>query len=351
MTSKEIARMAGVSVSTVSIVMNEKPGVSTETRQRILDILDTCGISLVKKENPAAGGFFRFCKIAKHGRIINERHNIFISEYTDGIIEEAKLNNFAVEVSVFSGTELENILKINESQNIPNGCIILATELSPDDIKKFTKLSPPVVFLDAYYEFLAADFVTMDNQKMTFDAVRHLWESGHRKIGMLYAEDCSNFSMRQISFRRALSQLNIPLHEGWMVKIGSTHESSYDDMLDYLKKKHCPLPTAFFACNDMLAIGAIKALQESGCRVPEDVSLIGFDDLPVSSFIDPPLSTMWVPKREIGRVSVRLLLNRINDKQYTNQKCLIGGDLIKRQSIRVFHAANFNRVEGREKKT
>jgi LacI family transcriptional regulator len=327
--------MAGVSVSTVSIVMNGKSGVSDKTRRRILEILDTCNVPLVKKRNQPAGGFFRFYKIAKHGRIINERHNVFISEYIDGIVEEAKLNNFTVEVSVFNGAEMEDIFRITGITNVPSGCIVLATELSPKDIEKFTKLNTPVVFLDACYEFLAADFVTMDNQKMTFDAVRHLWESGHRKIGILYPENSSNFTMRKNSFKYALSALGIPLHEEWMIKIGSTFESSYEDMLNYLKRGRPALPTAFFGCNDILAIGAIKALQESGYQVPNDVSVIGFDDLPVSSFIDPPLSTMWVPKRAIGRICVRMLLNRLRDhRQYTNQKHLVGGGIIKRQSVR-----------------
>ncbi|GHV75903.1 HTH-type transcriptional repressor PurR [Spirochaetia bacterium] len=332
-TSKEIARLSGVSVSTVSIVLNGKPGVSDETRSRIVAILKKNGIPLPGKRHLPDNGVFRLYRIAKHGHVINERHNVFISDYTDGIIEEAKLYNYTVEVSTHNGPNIRGLCDTIRSSNGISGCIILSTELSPEDFGEFSNLHVPVVFLDAYYEHIAGDFVTMDNANMTYNAVKHLQEAGHTKIGMLYAEGAGNFDIRYESFRRVISDLKLPLREKWLIKAGSTHEGSYNDVLKALDSKG-ELPTAYFACNDIIAIGGIRALQEKGFKVPDDISIIGFDDLPASSLVDPPLSTMWVPKHEIGRLSVRMLFNRIENRTYKYQKCLLGGELINRKTIK-----------------
>jgi LacI family transcriptional regulator len=333
MTSKEIARLAKVSVSTVSIVLNGKPGVSDETRTRVMDILEQNGFSL-NTRNPVAlqGGVIRFCKIAKHGQIVNDRHNAFISDYTDGIIEEAKLHGLTVEVTTFNGASIKSVSERIGAAHGMTGCIILATELSQEDIDIFDSVEIPFVFLDAMYEFSLHDFVTMDNMKMTFDMVRHFRDLGHTKIGMFYGEGGSNFEQRKVAFTRALASFSLPFREDWMLKIGSTHETAQSDVSRQIQGKK-DLPTAFFACNDMVAAGAIAALQSLGYKVPQDISVGGFDDIPIASFIDPPLTTISVPKFDIGRIAVSVLLDKIKKRGiYLSQKSVLAGKLLPRQS-------------------
>ena len=333
MTSKEIARLAGVSVSTVSIILNGKPGVSEETRIRVMDILEQNGLSH-NKRNPVAlkGGVIRFCKIAKHGQIVNDRHNAFISDYIDGITEEAKLHGLSVEIETFNGSSIRAVAdNISGSHNL-TGCIILATEFSSEDIGIFENIAIPFVFLDAMFEFSPHDFITMDNMKMTFDMIRHFRDLGHTKIGMLYGEGGSNFDQRKIAFTRALSVLDLPFRKDWMFRLGSTHETAQSDMFGQIQRKK-DLPTAFFAANDMIAVGAIAALQSLGYRIPEDVAIGGFDDIPVASFIEPQLTTISVPKIDIGRLSVSVLLNKIKMRNVCLcQKSVLAGNLIIRQS-------------------
>ena len=109
-TSKEIAKEAGVSVSTVSIVLNNKPGVGDKTREKVLRILANHGISLKQSNLAPSRGVVNFCKIVKHGQIINDRHNVFISEYIDGVVEEATARELAVEVSTYQGLPLPEIV-------------------------------------------------------------------------------------------------------------------------------------------------------------------------------------------------------------------------------------------------
>jgi len=333
MTSREIARLAGVSVSTVSIVLNRKPGVSEETRKRIMNILEQNGFSH-NKRNPSMlkGGVIRFCKIAKHGQIVNDRHNAFISDYIEGIVEEAKLYGVNVEVATFNGVSLRSVYEnVSMSHNL-SGCIILATELTQEDIGIFDNAGIPFVFLDAMFDFSPHDFISMDNMKMTFDMVRHFKELGHTKIGMIYAEGGSNFDQRKIAFTRSLSVLGLPLRSEWMFRVGSTHETALADMAGHIKGKK-NLPTAFFAANDIIAAGAIAALQSLDYRVPDDFSVGGFDDIPVASFIEPPLTTISVPKVDIGRLAVSALLCRIKKSgAFASQKNVLAGKLILRQS-------------------
>lgn len=333
LTSREIARLAGVSASTVSIVLNKKPGVSEDTRNRILDILSQNGHTSVSRNTTnLKGGFLQFCKIVKHGQIVNERHNTFISDYTDGIIEEAKIHKMSVGITVFNQEPMRDIAETLRERLGPTGYIILATELSEEDIRDFTRLDIPLVFLDALYDFLPCDFVTMDNINMTFSMVQYLWKLGHKNIGLLYGGGCSNFEQRKIGFIRSMETLKLRVNENWMVNVGSTNETVQENLLRWLATRP-KLPTAFFACNDMIAIGAISVLQNRKFRIPEDISIGGFDDIPVTSFTNPQLTTISVPKFEIGRMSVKVLLDKIKrGNEYVSQKCMLSGSLIERHS-------------------
>ena len=344
MTVKEIARLAGVSSSTVSIVLNGKPGVGEETRTKVLDVTKRSGFSYSKRATSAPqGGVIRFCKIAKHGQIVNDKHNVFIADYIEGIAGEARRNNLNVEITTFNNAPLQSVRDdIGASSNL-SGCIILATELSEEDLAIFDGIETPLVFLDAMFDFSPHDFITMDNMKMTFDMVQHFRNLGHTKIGMLYAEGGSNLAQRKLAFPRALSALNLPFREEWMFRIGSTHETAHADMLDRIRE-NSDLPTAFFAANDIIAVGAMAALQSLNYKIPDDISIGGFDDIPVASFIEPELTTISVPKLEIGALAVSTLLDKIKKRRAAHAGCaqrksVLAGKLVIRQSTGVFAEA------------
>ncbi len=332
-TSREVAHIAGVSVSTVSLVLNNRPGVGEETRARILSILNSHGIFPKADSSMSGREVVRFCKIVRHGQILNDRHSMFISEYIDGVVEEAQKSGFPVEVTTYEGMEIPEIIREISSGNI--GSILLCTELSEHEVALFDTLKTPHVFLDAIYQAAKGSFVTMDNQRMVFEAVEYLKSAGHRRIGMFTSSCCSNFSEREKAFRFSLDRLGLKEEKRNLIPVHSTHQGSYEDigtMIANASKKN--LPTAFFACNDVVASGAIRAFQESGINVPEDISIIGFDDLPISSLLTPSLTTISVPKRELGKVAVRVLLNEWNtDSHIPSQKNLLSGKLVIRSSV------------------
>lgn len=335
-TSKEIAKMAGVSVSAVSIVLNNKAGVSDETRERILHFLLDNGILPKATSNGLSNGSIIFCKISKHGNIINDRHNVFLSDYIDGVVEEAMNLNYSVEFVTYNKQPINEIATLLKQSSNAIGCVVLSTELAESDIETMlSSIKIPCVFLDAYYNSISADFVTMDNFQMVYQAVQYFYNKGHRKIGMLSSRECSNFALREEAFRYSMQKLEI-LNENLIFKVRSTHQGSYEDVLKELKtfdKKK--LPTAFFACNDMVAIGAIRAMQEIGLNVPNDISIIGFDNLPSSSLISPSLSSMAVPKKAIGKMALNILSSRIlNPSDQSNKKVVLSGNLKERKSVK-----------------
>lgn len=334
-TSKEIARLAGVSVSTVSIVLNNKAGVGEETRKRVLDILASYGIFPKSSGYMPSRGVIRFCKIVKHGHIINDRHNVFISEYIDGVIDEAKSVDLSVEVATYQNVPISEVVQdLAKSPNIA-GCILLSTELSEEDLSQFASLPIQHVFLDAIYPYAKGSFVTMDNAGMVYEAIRYLHECGHKRIGMFTSSGCSNFHAREEAFLDSLKKLALPRDDRYIIPVQSTHQGSYEDTKAFLIRNTSEiLPTAFFACNDIVAIGAIRALQECGYDVPSRISVIGFDDLPISCLLSPALTTLSVPKLELGSLAVRVLLDdKTSIGVIASRKSVLGGTLIHRSSV------------------
>jgi len=337
---KEIAEIANVSVATVSLAFNNKPGISDATRHKILDIAkslsessrDRYPLSKFKK------GAIRFVRIVKHGHTLNRDHDVFISAYIEGMESEARKNGYHLEVSTFKTNDVTTIFELFNDLSI-DGYIVLGTELNSDDIAVLANADAPIVFMDTYFDFEKADFVNMSNIEEVFQIIKFLHTKGHKHIGMARSSvEVKNFEMRDIGFNRALEHFNIPYNEKSIFTVDSTFDGAYHDMLEQLRKSN-RLPTAFFVVNDITAYGCIKALKERGVKVPDDVSIIGFDDLPMSTHMDPPLTTMKVSNKRIGRYAMRLIIERIaKDGSLPSTKVTIGGELIERKSVKNLEA-------------
>ena len=334
-TIKDIAQKAEVSPATVSLVLNSKPGVGEATRRRILQLAEEMDYSGPQRSfSPGANeGTIRFLKIARHGHIVNRDHNVFISDYIDGIVQAAKALRYKTEVTSFRTTPIEEIVATVASQADLAGAIVLGTELNRDDVITFQSTSVPLVFIDTFLDYVPFDFVDMNNNDSVFRVIQHLLQNGHREIGMVRSSvKTRNFSLRDTAFRegmRALGRTLNPLH---VFNAYSTFTGAYQDMLRYLQGG-ASLPTALFCTNDTIAFGVLKALREHGIRVPDDISVVGFDDLPTAALLDPPLTSVAVSKREIGSTAMRRLDARIREGAMPPTKTVVGGTLVKRASV------------------
>jgi len=334
-TLKQIAEAAQVSAATVSLALNNRPGVSAATRQRILTIAET-----LSKENgaqpfrPLSKGSIRFLKIVKHSHIVNRDHDVFIAAYIEGIDKEARRHGCNLEITHITIDQVDDFIgHLNSSSS--KGLIVLGTELNARDILAFEVVNVPIVVIDTTFDFINFDFVDMNNMEALFQIIRYFKENNHRDIGLIWGEDVQarNFELRRLAFEQAVRYYELPFNPRNILSVDSTFNEAYQGVLQYLKKG-LKLPTALFSANDLIASACIKALKESGIRVPEDVSIIGFDNLPMCEMLDPPLTTMNVSKQQIGETAAQLLISRISQRKGApTLKVSVGGKLVVRKSV------------------
>jgi DNA-binding LacI/PurR family transcriptional regulator len=332
---KDVAKVANVSAATVSLVLNNKPGVSEVTRQKILQITQSLINSTQSQfiTNDGSAKAIRFLKIIKHGHVLNRDHNVFISSYLDGLEAEARTKGYNLDVTTLETIDTEAISSAISHPNI-QGLVVLATELTEKDMSVFESFNIAMVFIDTEYEHLLFNFVDMNNLEAAYQIIKHFIDNGHSQIGLIKAKvETGNFRLREQGFYNALQYYNVPLNRSYIFEVDSTFDGAYQNMLQLLKKS-TSLPTALFASNDIIAYGSIKALREFGYQVPENISIIGFDDLPLSALMDPPLTTMRISKKQIGKMAMKLLFEKIESNSSVSSKIIIGSELVVRNSVK-----------------
>jgi LacI family transcriptional regulator len=329
----DVAREAGVSPGAVSLALNNKSGVSTELRRHIVSVAERLGYSKISPELKSDRNInIRFLKIAKHGHVINDEHNAFITEYLLGIEEAASSRGYKLEISFFNKISCEEIAESQRKSSV-NGFIILGTELNAYEPECFSILPAPFVFIDSFFTHSLWDCVDMDNQDGVYKAIECFYKMGHRRIGFINSKyQTRNSKMREAGFIEAMEYFSLSIQKKYFFRIDQAYDQVIADMGKILSKKP-QLPTAVFCVNDNIALGCIKAFQNYQIRVPEDISVIGFDDLPSSVFSNPPLSSVRVSNRQIGRRALEKLVERITGSEELPETILVAGKLVQRKSV------------------
>lgn len=331
-TAKQIAEMLGISPSTVSLVLNNKPGISEATRRRVLDALGEAGYEKAERSGRKKGTL-QFILYKKHGQIVSDTP--FFSQLLEGVETQARRLGITLMISYINAQEqsvepqLQSILAAGSCR----GFILLATEMDARDLAPFAKAGLPFVVLDSYFEGAHADFVVINNVQGAFNATLHLAGKGHRRIGHLASRVAiNNFAERREGHRKALQALSLPDEETLCYRLSPAPEAAYREMKDYLLDGRV-LPTAFLSDNDNIAFGAIRALREEGYAVPRDISVMGFDDIPQCELLDPPLSTVRVPKHHLGIMAVDRLVQLWENAPGIPVKIEVATELVLRQSV------------------
>jgi LacI family transcriptional regulator len=229
----------------------------------------------------------------------------------------------------------DNLMKILHmiKRTSPDGIMLLATEMTKEDLKPFKKLNIPLLLLDSYFENENLDTVIINNIEGVYKATCYLAELGHIDIGYLHSSVwINNFDQRMAGFKKAINDKGLKLNKNFIFCLESTIDGSYKNMLEILEKKP-KLPTAVFADNDIIAFGAIKAMKEFGIKIPQDVSVVGFDDMPLCKMIDPPLTTVMVYKQRMGMIALKRLVERIDEAPAETIKIEVNTTLIERKSV------------------
>ncbi|MBD3241551.1 MAG: LacI family transcriptional regulator, partial [Chitinivibrionales bacterium] len=208
------------------------------------------------------------------------------------------------------------------------------TEMSPEEISLLGGVKMPFVVLDTCYDHLPFDFVDMNNLHAAFAIVKHFVEHGHREIGFVRGNvEVENFRQREQGFREAMAHFGLPVDRRSIVPVDATFKGAYRDMLAYLENGG-KLPPALFISNDIIAYGCMRAMRERNLMVPHDISVVGFDDLPMSAVMDIPLTTFSVSKQSMGRRAFELCTAKILEgKDRPAEKVRVDGRLIERSSV------------------
>ncbi len=328
-TIREVASRAGVSPTTVSHVINNTRFVSAEARQRVLDAM----AELNYRPNVLARSLRRG-ETRTLGLILPDSANPFFAEIARAIEDAA----FSAGYNVILGNSENELAKEQVYVDVlvnkqVDGLIFVATGDHSPSLEHLTRNGLPVVVVDRRLSNLDVDTVLTDNLQGGLSAARYLLNLGHRRIACITGpSNLTPSAERVIGYRRALEEHGLPVEEN-LIRKGDFHpRSGYHAAVELIRSQ--PPPTAIFICNDMMAIGALRALSEAGLRVPQDCSLIGFDDIELASFITPPLTTIRQDKAALAEAAVTLLLERIAEPDLPARTRILPTQLIERLSTR-----------------
>lgn len=297
--------MTGFSPATISNALNHKKGVNRETAEEIFRVARETGYLSANSITKIKLLLFK-----KNGLIIEDTP--FFQSLIEGFEEECHRLGYEMVIARADQRDADYDHQVQELlREQGTAVVVLATEMMDGDLEPYRNAPCPLVLLDHWTESMEFNAVLINNADGARMITEHILDNGHTEVGYLRgAFRIKGFRSRFVGFQTALKKRRIPYREEYTITLGTSLNGAYQDMLQYLKK-HPKLPTAFFADNDMIALGAMKALQEMGYRIPDDVSLVGFDDLPFSAISSPALTTLRVPNKEMGKMAVRRLAELI----------------------------------------
>lgn len=326
----DIAKEANVSPATVSRVLNRQGNVRTETAQKVLRI------AKAKKYSPnVMARSLRTKRSNLIGLIIPDIENPIYPAPVRGIQDVANRKDYSVIIHSTDGDErkeIETIRRLSAAGvdgliiNISESCTLLVEEIS-----KLRKSSLPVVALGSRHPKLEIDCVSVDNEKGAYLAVEHLLKLGHRKIAVVLGpKDNLSSKERFAGYKKAMDDYCAPIAEEWIYEGSFKLGSGYQAAKKLLAEKKGI--EAIFCVNDVMALGAMNAIQEEGLKIPEDIAVVGFDDIELAALSKPSLSTVAQPKYESGKIAAELLFKQIEGAQSPGKYYSIEPNLVVRQS-------------------
>jgi len=335
-TQVDVARIAGVSRATVSYVLNGATNgrvpISDETRQRVLAAIEELGYEPDARAQALRSGSTKTIAL-----IIPDLRNPHFCEYATGIEEAARASGYHM---LLSSTTLNDEYAVEVFKDLSrrrfDGLIIassfiLESREAQAILDQVRKSGLPIVELSDNY---GVDSVAVDYRNATMEVMDYLLSLGHRRIGLIYgvggvgghemADD------RIEPYRASLDAANLPNDMDLIVECGPTIEDGYQASLRLLGL--AARPTAIISVNDLLAIGAVRAAIDLGLQVPEDISFVSYDDIPMANYLVPRLTTVTKDALTLGRKAFEILLARIQDPDLPRQLILNPARFIIRES-------------------
>jgi len=331
-TITEIAKMAHVAKSTVSKVLNDRKGIAEKTRKKVLDVAGKLDYhpSLIAQS-------LKNRKTKAIGLVLPNIINPFFPNVLKGV-EDAAIENGYVVVFCDSDNRRDKeslYFHMFESRWVDG---IIFSVISGDReeetyIKTIHEKGTPVVLIDREIEGYFTNVVMIDNKRAAFDATTYLLELGHKKIGHIAGpQNIRTFVKRLEGYKEALTKYGIDFDPELVVEEKDSSVESGGRAVRKLFKKGKVTFTAIFASNDLMAIGCIRELQKIGLRVPQDTSIVGFDNNPLAALVTPSLTTVAQPAYQMGAEAINLLIKDIEKRDALETKIILPTKLVVRES-------------------
>lgn len=331
-TIKDVAKKANVSIATVSYVINNSKPISDETKSRVSKAIKSLNYHPSKSAVNLVSG-----KTGNVGFILTDDHFLrtepFYTTIFLGAEFEARSEGYYILLTSIKPdfNEQDSLPRFILNKNVDG--IIIAGKIPHSLIDRISAYNLPTVFIDYIPPKNSYPLILIDNIQGALLAMNHLIELGHKNIAFIGGDiEHPSMSERFTGYKQALENANIPIKSNLIVI-----DAKYPDRQNgfnsakklFAKKMNL---TAIFACNDAMALGVLHYLKDNEYRVPQDVSLVGFDDIVSDVMLRPPLTTIRVPKIEMGLEALKLIVNTLKNEKSLSKKILVPVELIVRES-------------------
>jgi LacI family transcriptional regulator len=334
-TIKDVAERAGVSSSAVSMFLNDRPGISTETQAKIAEAVEELGY--VPRQDKRRQHSKGFIGLVVEKLPLTLRGDYFYADVTQGIQDEAEQLGYSLAISVLNDSQ--NVLpRIVDEGQVSGILAIGGGDVTDELIHRVHDRGMPVVTVDNQSLTRPLDNVVVDNHRGAYLATKHLIELGHRRIAIIRGPDkYKSLAERYGGYLQAMFDAHLVPDQTLIqpsISVGIPRKGRLE-MQCLLQ--HPDPPTAVFAVSDRTALGAMDAIYEAGLRVPDDISLVGFDDMPPDAYQYPPLTSVSSRRYDMGRIAIQRLHEVIQNQKLVPIKISMHVELIVRQSTRALN--------------
>jgi len=325
-TMKDIARIAQVSTSTVSLVINNAPNVSEAMRSKIM--------AVVNDLNYKPSALARSLKVKETrtiGMLVTTSDNPFFAEVVANVERYCNRLNYNL-ILCNTDDDPERLEKNIQTliQKQVDGLLLMCTDSRFQ--AKPLNLTLPCVIMDWWPTELNADKIFENAEFGGYLATKTLIEHHHQKIGIITGSLKKPLAQNRLKgFKQALTEYNLPLNEKWIIESHFDFNGGIWGMEQLLSQKE--RPTAVFCCSDTIALGAYQALWRAGLSVPQDMSIIGYDNIALAQYLSPPLTTIHQPKNRLAEMAVDTLLQRIKNADKNYRTLMLEPSLVWRESV------------------
>ena len=330
LTLEQIGELAGVSRSTVSRVINNHPNVSSNVRDRVERIIKETGFSpnLAARTLASQRAFVIGLVIPRS--IQSLFGDPYFARLTQGVVQAANLFDHTVSLFLLESREVEErIIPRITRPGFIDGLVVQSTSSDDKVLSRIVNGTIPYVIAGRSLNYPDVTYIDVDNTNGAFMAVEHLVKLGHTRIGTVTGPmDAAPGRDRKAGYLQALRQYDLPVDEALIAEADFTEAGGYRAAKQILQSK----PDAIFVASDQMAIGALEAIRQEGLRVPDDIAIVGFDDLPPALYAKPQLTTIRQPILRFGIAAAEMLINLIEDKIQPPQSMIMDVGLVVRDS-------------------